>query len=38
VSEVAGDNVVSLPLHPGLSDDELQRVVGVCRQVLEEAP
>jgi dTDP-4-amino-4,6-dideoxygalactose transaminase len=38
VSEAAGDNVVSLPLHPGLSDDELQRVVGVCRQVLEEAP
>jgi dTDP-4-amino-4,6-dideoxygalactose transaminase len=36
VSEAAGDSVVSLPLHPGLRDDELQRVVRACLDVLKE--
>jgi dTDP-4-amino-4,6-dideoxygalactose transaminase len=38
VAEAAGDSVVSLPLHPGLTDDEVARVVRTCRAALEGKP
>ena len=34
VAEAAGDEVVSLPLYPGLRDSELERVVHACKSAL----
>jgi dTDP-4-amino-4,6-dideoxygalactose transaminase len=38
VAEAAGDAVVSLPLYPGLTDGELQRVVRACGSALGARP
>ena len=37
VAEVAGDEVVSLPLYPSLRDDQLERVVRACGVALGQA-
>lgn len=37
VAEAAGESVVSLPLYPSLTREQLERVVSVCRSVLRSS-